>query len=205
MTDEELQNLAANIRQNGLLHPIVLYQNHILDGRNRYLACGIANIEPRFVEWRGKGSPLQWVISENMVRRHLTSSQRAVLALELLPLLEEEAHQRKRLSPGRGGKNTRKNFRVFSTENGNGEARQIDVEGRRRADSAIEDDLRRGHVTLLGLLKQPLDDGFDVLRRDGVYQGNADRLDLLCERITWPTAVSLGPSAICVASVSAVL
>ncbi len=58
-----------------------------------------------------------------MVRRHLTSSQRAVLALELLPLLEKEAHERKRLSPGRG-KNTRNNFRMFS-ENGNGEARQI--------------------------------------------------------------------------------
>ncbi len=39
----------------------------------------------RFVEWQGKGSPLRWVISDNMVRRHLTSSQKAVLALELLP------------------------------------------------------------------------------------------------------------------------
>ncbi len=83
----------------------------------------MAGVEPRFKEWRGEGSPLQWAISENMVRRHLTSSQRAVLALELLPLLEKEAHERKRLSPGRG-KNTRKKLREFS-ENGNGEARQI--------------------------------------------------------------------------------
>ena len=32
-----------------------------------------------------------WVISENLVRRHLSSSQRAVIALDILPLLEEEA------------------------------------------------------------------------------------------------------------------
>jgi len=96
MTEEELRELADDIRIKGLLHPIVLYEEKILDGRNRYLACPIAGVEPRFVEWQGEGSPLQWVISENMVRRHLTSSQRAVLALELLPLLEQEAKQRQR-------------------------------------------------------------------------------------------------------------
>jgi hypothetical protein len=121
MTAEELQALAEDIRIKGLLHAIVLYQGKILDGRNRYLACPIAGVKPRFVEWDGKGSPLEWVISENMIRRHLTSSQRAVLAVDLLPLLEQEAHERKRLSPGRG-KNTRKNLRMFSE---NGESRQI--------------------------------------------------------------------------------
>ena len=121
MSTEELQDLAEDIRIKGLRHRIVLYQGKILDGRNRYLACPIAGVEPRFKEWKGPGSPLQWVISENMIRRHLTSSQRAVLALELLPLLEQEAHERKRLSPGRG-KNTRKKLRMFSE---NGEAREI--------------------------------------------------------------------------------
>jgi len=47
-----------------------------LDGRNRLAACRIAKVKPRFVEWDGTGSPLQWVISENLIRRHLTSSQR---------------------------------------------------------------------------------------------------------------------------------
>ncbi len=121
MTDEELRELADDLKIKGLLHDIVLYEGKILDGRNRYLACPMAGVEPRFSEWDGEGSPLEWVISENMVRRHLTSSQRAVLALELLPILEKEAHERKRLSPGRG-KNTRKKLRMFS---GNGEARQI--------------------------------------------------------------------------------
>ena len=57
MTDDELRELADDIRQNGLLHDIVLYEGKILDGRNRYLACPMAGVKPRFVQWDGEGSP----------------------------------------------------------------------------------------------------------------------------------------------------
>ncbi|MGA2065698.1 MAG: ParB/RepB/Spo0J family partition protein [Thermoguttaceae bacterium] len=93
---QELQELADDIKANGLRNPIVLYKGQILDGRNRLLACEIVGVEPRFVEWRGEGSPIERVISENLVRRHLTSSQRAVIAHDLLPLLEAEARERQR-------------------------------------------------------------------------------------------------------------
>jgi hypothetical protein len=108
---QELDDLAADIKEKGLFNAIVLYQDKILDGRNRYNACEIAGVEPRFVEWSG-GSPLEWVVSENLVRRHLFSSQRAVLALDLLPLLEGEAAQRQRLSSGRGKKVAKKLAKV---------------------------------------------------------------------------------------------
>ena len=113
---DELKTLAADIKANGLRNPIVRYKGQILDGRNRWLACKIAGVKPHFVEWSGKGSPLVWVISENLIRRHLTSSQRAVIALDILPLLEKEAHERKRQSPGRGKKIAKK-LATFS-ENG---------------------------------------------------------------------------------------
>ena len=93
---QELQELADDIKTNGLRNPIVMYQGQVLDGRNRLAACEIAGVEPRFVEWDGAGSPVEWVISENFVRRHLTSSQRAVIAHDLLPLLEAEAKERQR-------------------------------------------------------------------------------------------------------------
>ena len=102
--DQELQELAADIKASGLRNPIVLYQGKILDDRNRLAACEIAGVGPRFVEWNGKGSPVEWVISENLIRRHLTASQRAVIAHDLLPLLEKEAKERQRLSHGRGKK-----------------------------------------------------------------------------------------------------
>lgn len=115
---QELNDLAADIKEKGLFNAIVLYEGKILDGRNRYNACLIAGVEPRFVEWSG-GSPLEWVVSENLVRRHLSSSQRAVLALDLLPLLEKDAAQRQRLSNGRGKKVAKKLANV-EKEGGNG-------------------------------------------------------------------------------------
>jgi len=93
----ELKDLAADIAINGLRNPIVLYKNKILDGRNRYLACRLSNVEPRFAEFDGD-DPIGWVVSQNLVRRHLSASQKAVVALDLLPLLEKEAKGRQRRS-----------------------------------------------------------------------------------------------------------
>ena len=75
LSDAELQDLADDIAVNGLRNPIVLWQGKILDGRNRYLACEIAEVEPRFTEFEGD-DPIGWVISQNLHRRHLTASQR---------------------------------------------------------------------------------------------------------------------------------
>ncbi|MGE3406453.1 MAG: DNA methyltransferase [Pirellulales bacterium] len=104
LADAELQALAEDIRQNGLLNPIVTLDGAILDGRNRLAACEIAGVRPRLVEWKGEGSPLAWVVATNLMRRHLTASQRAVVAFDLLPMLEIEAKERQRRSPGRGKK-----------------------------------------------------------------------------------------------------
>jgi DNA modification methylase len=121
LTKEELKELAADIKANGLQNPIVLYRGQILDGRNRYLACKIAGVKPRFVNWDGKGSPLEWVISENLIRRHLTSSQRAVIAYDLLPLLEKEAKERQRLGKGRG----KRGAKSCATLSNNGKASTV--------------------------------------------------------------------------------
>lgn len=108
LNESELHALADDIHQNGLLNPIVLLDGQILDGRNRFKACRIAGVKPRFVKWRGEGSPLAWVVAVNFMRRHLTASQRAVVAFDLLPMLEAEAKDRQRLSQGRGKKVAKK-------------------------------------------------------------------------------------------------
>jgi hypothetical protein len=116
LPEDELQQLADDIKANGLRNPVVLWGGKILDGPNRVAACERAGIKPRFVEWNGQGSPIEWVISQNLVRRHLSASQRAVIAHDLLPMLEREAKERQRLSRGRG-KKVAKNCATFS-ENG---------------------------------------------------------------------------------------
>ena len=82
MEGTELTELSADIKKNGLIDPIWLYENKILDGRNRYRACQEVGVEPRFQSYPGN-DPLQYVISLNLHRRHLNESQRAVVAARL--------------------------------------------------------------------------------------------------------------------------
>ena len=89
-SDEELQLLVVDIRENGLQIPVTLYEEKILDGRNRYLACGLLNIEPHYVHYEGN-DPLSFVVSRNLCRRHLSESQRAMVAAAVLVLMEQEA------------------------------------------------------------------------------------------------------------------
>ena len=79
---EELDTLAADIAANGLLEPITLYEGKVLDGRNRYVACLNVAVDPRLTQYTGD-DPLGFVLSKNLHRRQLTSSQRAVVALEV--------------------------------------------------------------------------------------------------------------------------
>ena len=86
MGDAELDELAADIKANGQREPIWLYEGKILDGRHRYLAC--MKINAKFLEtvWGGSGDPLDFVLSKNLHRRHLDTSQRAMIAAEIATL-----------------------------------------------------------------------------------------------------------------------
>lgn len=91
----DLNQLADDIKKNGLLEPIIMYHGQVLDGRNRLAACEIAGVEPHFVEMNGNlESPVLYVISRNLHRRHLSVSQRACIAAEMVPMLREEAEKR---------------------------------------------------------------------------------------------------------------
>jgi len=82
----ELQELAADIQENGLNNAIVLLEDKILDGRCRSAACALAGVEPRYVPYKPGKDPLRWVVSQNLHRRHLTDSQRAMVAARLANL-----------------------------------------------------------------------------------------------------------------------
>jgi hypothetical protein len=94
--DGELAALAENIKMTGLLNPVVMLEGKVLDGRNRLLACRLAGVEPRFVDWDGSGqSPAEWVVAQNVNRRNLTSSQKAYAALYLIKTLKPTEEQKK--------------------------------------------------------------------------------------------------------------
>lgn len=101
MTDEEFAALKEDIEINGLREPLWIYEDKLIDGRNRYRACMELGIKPEFREWDGKGSLVAFVVSLNLKRRHLSSGQKAVIALEVERQLAVEAKERQR--GGQGG------------------------------------------------------------------------------------------------------
>ena len=82
MNSEEFKRLKSSIEKKGLLVPIVLLGDEILDGRHRYQACNELGIRVDTVQYSGD-DPLVYAISINETRRHLTQSQRAMIAANL--------------------------------------------------------------------------------------------------------------------------
>jgi MT-A70/ParB-like nuclease domain len=82
---EAFDSFVADIKTNGLLEPITIHEGMILDGRNRWNACKAAGVEPQFLEFDGD-DPLAFVLSLNVHRRHLSESQRGMVAARLANL-----------------------------------------------------------------------------------------------------------------------
>ena len=95
MQEDEFNELCNDIQVKGLLFPIWLYRNQILDGWHRYQACKKVGVDAKFEEYEGE-SPLGFVVS-SAKRRNLSASQRACLALDMLPALEKEGAENERI------------------------------------------------------------------------------------------------------------
>lgn len=94
MVGDDFDVLKRDIAANGLREAIWLTEDgQILDGRNRHRACIDLDIAPRFQTYSGD-EPVAFVVSLNVARRHLTSSQLAALSTDVLPMLEAEARER---------------------------------------------------------------------------------------------------------------
>ena len=86
--DDDLQQLADDIERNGQRFPVVVDEDGlVLDGRNRATACRMLGIEPRVEVFRGSDAEkLEYVVSLNLSRRHMDTSQRAMAANKLATL-----------------------------------------------------------------------------------------------------------------------
>jgi len=83
LSDEELNELSADIKTNGLMFPVVLDEKGtLIDGRMRKEACQRAEIEPKYIRLEGQDT-VSFIISANLNRRNLTKAQRAILAAKI--------------------------------------------------------------------------------------------------------------------------
>lgn len=99
MDEAKLAELADDIRKNGQLVPVWLYEGKILDGRNRWAACKIAGVEPKTKEYTGD-EPTAFAVSLNDRRRHMGKGSLAAVAAELEPFFAADAKRRQRDSGG---------------------------------------------------------------------------------------------------------
>lgn len=99
MNDDEYAALVADIHQHGQRDPIWTLDGQIIDGRNRWSACrdlGIQAITREYTGATDMPSLINFVVSLNLKRRHLTSSQCAALATDIEKVLAEELERQRR-------------------------------------------------------------------------------------------------------------
>jgi ParB-like chromosome segregation protein Spo0J len=98
--DAELQELADDIRTRGLTQPVWLWSDPergtvLLDGRNRARACQLAGVSVATRIFHGdEVEAVEFAISENVRRRHLTTGQKAAVAYDALPIIEAATAER---------------------------------------------------------------------------------------------------------------
>ena len=88
--------LETSIIKDGLLSPIVVWSNTIIDGHNRYKICRAHNIEFDTISMNFDDIEYAklWIFEHQNGRRNLTDYSRCISALKMKPALTEKAQQR---------------------------------------------------------------------------------------------------------------
>lgn len=87
MTIDELAELSSDIKRMGQIEPGVIYQGMILDGSNRYVITQELGIDFQYIEFQGDDkAALDYVISKNVIRRHLTAGQKSTISADITNL-----------------------------------------------------------------------------------------------------------------------
>ena len=71
----DMELLVEDVREKGVLEPVVIYDGQILDGRHRYAAALTAGVDCPQVEYQGT-DPVGFVQSKNSYRRHISKLER---------------------------------------------------------------------------------------------------------------------------------
>lgn len=104
MPEDEYIELKASIKMAGLQDSIVILNGEIIDGRHRFRACMELGISPhRKTLGERYGTltdPYQYVIATNLHRRHLTTSQKAAIGVELKKHYAKLAKERQKCGQG---------------------------------------------------------------------------------------------------------
>jgi ParB/RepB/Spo0J family partition protein len=95
LDDDELSELANDIAETGLQTPLVVGELNgemvLIDGRNRRRACQLVNVEPTYQLFTGDA--VEFILSANIHRRHLTKGQRAMAVAKVRLLCKQSMRE----------------------------------------------------------------------------------------------------------------
>jgi hypothetical protein len=116
MLDGDAQReLVSDVRKNGCREPITIGTVNgiltLLDGRNRLAACSLAGVPPT-VRVYDKDDSVAFIVSQNLRRRDLDPTRRALIAVELMPMIEVESKARMLAGEKDPGANLRQGSRA---------------------------------------------------------------------------------------------
>lgn len=96
---EEYKALEDSILSEGCREPIILWQNIIIDGHNRYEICTKHGIPFNTINknFNSKQEAMAWMIDNQLGRRNISAVDRVLLAQKKTALLEEQAQENKRI------------------------------------------------------------------------------------------------------------
>lgn len=91
LTSEEYNGLKESIQKEGCRDPLVVWNNTIIDGHNRYEICQHLNIPFTTIErhFPDKNSVVEWIIDNQISRRNLSGYQRTVMIRNMKSLIEK--------------------------------------------------------------------------------------------------------------------
>ena len=90
---EEFVGLENSIKTEGCRDPIILWNNILIDGHNRYLICAKNSIpfETKELEFEDRTEAIVWIIDNQLSRRNLSNYDRVRLALKQEEYFKEKA------------------------------------------------------------------------------------------------------------------
>lgn len=187
-SNEEIQTLADDIAKHGLRQPIVIDRDEqILDGRNRWAACKIAQVTPIYEPFVGtEAELLAYVVSVNIHRRHLSPSQLAMVADKVRGIYDEEGKENQKRKPKDSVKANLPEQKTAGKQSRDKAAEAVGVSGkladaakkvRAKGTEELQQAVESGEVSVTAaalVADLPQEKQTEILSRDDVRQAAAD-------------------------------
>lgn len=129
LSNEDYKALEQSLLTDGYKGaPIMVWDNVIVDGHNRYEICKKYNIpyEIKKVEFESKEDAIHWMVRQQLGRRNLSPMQRIAVAEKSRPFYEKKARENLKLASG--GDRRSKEFKKYQgLQNSSKVENKIDV------------------------------------------------------------------------------